>query len=164
METRICRRCQTLRDLECFEEIPGGRRKVCRVCRNSAHAKPTLAQDCEKHRKWRAKNPHSAILYDCRAFDKKHEFDNDLDREFIKALIVSGCRYCGETKLRMTLDRIDNSVGHIKANVLPCCIRCNYIRGSMPFDAWMVMVPAVRQAREAGLFGTWRSVPFNRKT
>jgi hypothetical protein len=86
-----------------------------------------------------------------------------LDTEFIRNLISNGCQYCGETELRMTLDRIDNSIGHTRENVLPCCLRCNYIRGSMPFDAWMILVPAVRQAKEAQLFGTWRSIPFNRK-
>lgn len=128
-----------------------------------AYKKPTAAQASLVQRRWRANNPLSAVFRDCRASDKKRGFNNDLDHEFIRILIASGCKYCGETTIRMTLDRIDNSIGHIKTNVLPCCIRCNYIRGSMPFEAWMIMAPAVRQAKEAGLFGTWRSVPFNRK-
>jgi hypothetical protein len=40
------------------------------------------------------------------------------------------------------------------------CIRCNYIRGSMPFAAWTLLVPAIRQAVEQGLFGTWRTKPL----
>lgn len=60
----------------------------------------------------------------------------------------------------MTLDRIDNTRAHLKDNVVPSCIRCNYIRGSMPYEAWMNIVPSIRQTKELGLFGTWRSRPM----
>lgn len=33
----------------------------------------------------------------------------------------------------------------------------------MPYPAWMHIVPAVKDARDLGLFGTWRSKPFNQK-
>jgi len=56
----------------------------------------------------------------------------------------------------MTLDRKDNDVGHVKDNVVPACVRCNYTRGDMPFDAWLVVAAGMRQAREKGLFGDWR--------
>lgn len=55
----------------------------------------------------------------------------------------------------MSLDRIDNSKGHIQANVVPACIRCNYLRGSMPHEAWLNLVPTIRETRIKGLFGTW---------
>lgn len=55
----------------------------------------------------------------------------------------------------MTMDRIDNSLGHLMSNVLPACIRCNYLRRDVPFEAWMVIVPSVKKAVEEGLFGTW---------
>jgi hypothetical protein len=33
----------------------------------------------------------------------------------------------------------------------------------MPYLAWVHLIPAVREARELGLFGVWRSKPFNKK-
>jgi hypothetical protein len=160
---RICRRCNQERDIDCFDKLPHGRRWVCSVCRNAAHKRSSLEVDRENHRRWRINRPHLAIMADCKKFDKKHGFcEFDLDSEFVLSLISTGCHYCGETKLRMTLDRIDNAAGHTRTNVLPCCLRCNYIRGSMPFDAWMELVPAIRKAKELGLFGTWRSTPFKK--
>jgi len=47
--------------------------------------------------------------------------------EDIQHLINSICYYCGEAS--QGLDRIDNSVGYTKDNVLPCCGRCNKTRG-----------------------------------
>ena len=87
-----------------------------------------------------------------------------MDEPFVLAALKEGCRYCGETVLRISLDRIDNSQPHNKANVVPCCLRCNYLRGSMPYPAWLHIVPSVRGARLLGLFGDWRSQPFNRKS
>jgi hypothetical protein len=55
----------------------------------------------------------------------------------------------------MTLDRKDNSIGHLLDNVVPCCIRCNYIRRDMPFEAWLIVATGIRKAKELGLFGTW---------
>ena len=115
-------------------------------------------------REYRAQYPHKLILRDCRASDRKRGFlGNDLEVEFVQTLIAEGCRYCGEQDLRISLDRIDNTRPHNKANVVPCCIRCNYLRGSMPYPAWLHIVPSVKEARELGLFGDWRSKPFNRK-
>ena len=55
----------------------------------------------------------------------------------------------------MTLDRIDNEIGHVFANVVGSCVRCNLIRRHMPYAAWMCIVPGLRKAREEGLFQGW---------
>lgn len=95
------------------------------------------------------------ILYDSRQEDKRRGRQNDLDRGFITALISGACVYCGETKLMMSLDRIDNTIGHLRANVKAACMRCNYIRRDMPYEAWIKLAPTIRHLMEAGLFGQW---------
>ncbi|KAA6360974.1 MAG: hypothetical protein EZS28_043499, partial [Streblomastix strix] len=51
------------------------------------------------------------------------------DFEYFKQLFkVSNCSICGRKftiSNKPTLDRIDNSKGHSKDNVLPCCLYCN---------------------------------------
>jgi hypothetical protein len=73
------------------------------------------------------------IWEDSRKSSKKRGIEHDLDLDTIRKIIANGCQYCDEIDLRMTLDRIDNSVGYIVSNIVPACIRCNYARGSMPF-------------------------------
>jgi hypothetical protein len=74
------------------------------------------------------------------------------------ALLLSGaCTYCGETELQMSLDRINNTIGHLLSNVNSCCVRCNYLRRNMPYAAWIEIVPAIRIAREKRLFESWFS-------
>jgi len=95
------------------------------------------------------------IYVDSRQADRKASRENDLTKEFILAEIIKGCAYCGEMTIRMTLDRKDNDKGHTQDNVVPACIRCNFTRKNMPYEAWLVIAKGMRQAREAGLFQGW---------
>ncbi len=95
------------------------------------------------------------ILRDSKRADKTKGRENDLDREFIRKLIDEGCAYCADHDGRMTLDRIDNTLGHLKSNVAASCMRCNYFRRDMPHAAWMMVAPKIRQARLIGLLEGW---------
>jgi hypothetical protein len=87
--------------------------------------------------------------------DKAKGRATSLTVDFIVSLITQPCRYCGDTQARMTLDRIDNAVGHIESNVLPSCLRCNVVCGAMPYPAWLLISQNMQKARETGLFGGW---------
>jgi len=95
------------------------------------------------------------ILEDARRWDKKHGFVCNLSRKEITELVTQPCTYCTETTIRMTLDRKDNTQGHVRDNVVPACIRCNYVRRNMPYEAWLLVAVGMRSAVEAKLFGAW---------
>lgn len=41
------------------------------------------------------------------------------------------------------VDRLDNSIGYVDGNVVPCCAECNYKKGDQHFDSfskWVVLV------------------------
>lgn len=96
-----------------------------------------------------------AILKDCRNSDSKRSLQNDITVDFIRSLVKQPCSYCGETELRISLDRIDNAIGHLISNVVAACERCNYLRRDMPYETWLVVAVGMRAAREGGLFGAW---------
>lgn len=155
----VCKTCGEAKDEKKFNLIRGGpyRRHTCFAC----HARVDYRNNRERLQRYakirRQTNPSSAIYVDSRKSDKKHGRENDLTKEFIAVEIAKGCSYCGETKLRMTLDRIDNGRGHLMDNVVPACVRCNYTRKDMPYEAWIVVAPGMREAREQGLFGDWNN-------
>lgn len=104
------------------------------------------------------------ICRDCRYSDKKRGLVNDLTVDFVDNLIADGCSYCGNASGVITLDRKNNKEAHNTDNVLAACYRCNLIRGSMPYDAWVEIAPTVKLVYEKGLFGEWRNTPISRKT
>ena len=53
---------------------------------------------------------------------------SDKDTVF-ENILTKPCVYCGDT-YRVGCDRIDNSKGHTKDNVVPCCIECNTARNN----------------------------------
>ncbi len=141
---------------------PELRRNTCLRCndrRRLANPDSSIHETIKRRRKGylsRSKNVPSIIVRSAKFSDKKYGREGfDLDKEFVSILIEGGCFYCGVKDIRMTVDRIDNNIGHSKDNVKPACIRCNNIRGSMPYEAWMMLVPSVRKTLESGLFGDW---------
>ena len=138
--TNLCKKCESLRTQDWQRNNP---------------EKYLVLQESTKvlHRNIRLHQRERAILFNSRQQDRRSGLSNDLDKDFILETIQKGCFYCGESEIKMTLDRIDNTKGHTKDNVLPACSRCNYIRKEMPFDAWLVVAPGMRRAREQGLFG-----------
>jgi hypothetical protein len=162
---RVCRKCGKGKPLRSFTEVrPGCRRRTCIQCRkgrdqsqnpNRLKIEGARAWSARKERRRLGVDLEKFIYEDSRRSDKKKGFQNDLTLEFIKREISKGCSYCGEVDLRMSLDRIDNSIGHLQSNVQPACIRCNYARRSMPYAAWVCLIHGLREAREKGLFGNW---------
>ena len=61
--------------------------------------------------------------------DKNKGLICDLTEKWIKDNIISkNCIYCGDIE-NIGCDRIDNSKGHTKDNVVPSCWTCNSTRG-----------------------------------
>ena len=154
----ICKSCGLDRAESAFPTIKGKKKKkTCRKCKNST---PHGKLRCNRRAKqYRLTHPENCLRSDCRKFDKRNGFITDLSLDYIRAALSGKCYYCGLSELKMTLDRIDNHQGHTESNTNPCCIRCNYIRGSMPYAAWAVMVPAIKKATVESLFGNWNTVP-----
>lgn len=101
-------------------------------------------------------NREKYILEDARKNDRKHGRENDLDADFVRGLIKDGCSYCERTDHTiMTLDRIDNAIGHLKSNVVSSCMDCNLVRGNIPYKAWLLIASAMREARRLGLLDGW---------
>lgn len=83
------------------------------------------AKEWRKTQKGRAINLLSAY----KKFDKKHGYDFDLSVEWvINEIFNKKCIYCHDENSPLGCDRIDNKIGHIKSNVVPCCKECNVSR------------------------------------
>lgn len=156
MPSRVCVQCRKGKPLTAFRKLKSGHyKRTCKSCLWKRRWDAGKERINQSRKLRRIANPAKAIFADARLFDRKKGFHNDLTLDAIETLISNPCLYCGETKLRMTLDRKDNATGHVLSNVNPACVRCNFIRNSMPYEAWLYLAPRVREARLLGVFGGW---------
>ena len=69
------------------------------------------------------------MLSQYRLKDRKRNFDFDIELDWFYKKVTEGeCFYCSDTK-NLGLDRVDNTKGHTKDNVVVCCYTCNVARG-----------------------------------
>jgi hypothetical protein len=138
----ICKKCNVLRDKRKFED-------------RSPEYKKKAAGWSRQYRS--KKTREKLIVEDNKKGDRKSGRQNDLDEVFVRELISKGCVYCGVSaeQVKMSLDRIDNKLGHTKENVTPSCLECNLTRGDMPYNAWLLVSVGMRHARGMGLLNGW---------
>jgi hypothetical protein len=165
---KTCSSCRIQKDIGEFGKQKGRNGKTyfrnkCNKCKNR-HDYIKMRTSPEKYKKKRKanaarrqnpKNRAKFILSNSKLYDSKHKLENNLDELYIKSLIQNGCSYCGNDKYKVGLDRIDNKMGHIKDNVIAACTRCNFIRRDMPYEAWKLLVPTIREIVERDLFEDW---------
>ena len=78
-------------------------------------------------------------IFNCRQYDKMrniYEADRFINKCFLEGLVedYKQCYY-GDCKVNLqyteyqddlaTIERLDNSIGHIKSNCVLCCVQCN---------------------------------------
>lgn len=104
--------------------------------------------DAEYTRRKRAEDPVyrasrmlSVYKYQDRKYNRAGRPEDYPDKYEVAELIQKPCIWCGETDWRkMGLDRIDNTEGHIRDNVEPCCRACNLKRQQRTFEEFRDMI------------------------
>lgn len=103
----------------------------------------------------------SKMISSYRNKDKKMGVEvTDIDIDWmIENILTQKCVYCGDDK-RIGCDRVDNSKGHTKDNVVPCCVECNTARSNLfTFEEMKVIgksIRSVKEQRKLARTQTWR--------
>lgn len=84
---------------------------------------------------------------------KQRNVSFHLSKKFMREMTSSECFYCGRKPEQVIrdgsyfgdyvfngIDRIDNSKGYIKGNVVPCCKRCNIAKHILAVQSFKEMV------------------------
>ena len=91
-----------------------------------------LSPEQKAHRKAafqaRAKTPRGRAEMLRNAYRKNDECDLTVDE--VMAIVALPCTYCGTVDMPRGLDRLDNSLGHVRGNVQSACRGCNTARGA----------------------------------
>lgn len=141
---RICNRCETQfpATIDFFVRDSTRAKGLTYECR-ACHAKRKKGRDRRKER-WAELTTEQRVLR--RAVQAKYNRTPKGRAVFLRAaykkidacdltvnevfdLIIKPCVHCGTTDINRGLDRIDNSLPHVKGNVVPACAPCNFARG-----------------------------------
>lgn len=76
---------------------------------------------------------------------EKRNLEFDIAKDYFLELVQKDCFYCGSEPSSVSkatngnfiyngVDRIDNSKGYVLGNVVSCCTKCNFIKGTMSLE------------------------------
>ena len=94
-------------------------------------------------KKYRKKNPLKRLVLSCCGIDKKFKRECDITEKYLQELLIkqdNKCNYCkhildintGDKKLsQISVDRINNKLGHIEGNCVFSCLFCNRAKNNM---------------------------------
>jgi len=120
------------------------RRQVCIECNGSSICEHKRRRNTCKVCKDAIKITIKNMIMSSKSKDKKYnryDADNFIDKCFLEGLVEEypNCYY-EDCKIELqyveyqdnlaTVERIDNSIGHIKSNCVICCLKCNTMRKS----------------------------------
>jgi hypothetical protein len=101
----------------------------------------------EGKRQQRRGLPETRIFSSYRKLDLYKGFEFNLTKEFIKVTISNPCVYCGYPATG--LDRMDNSIGHLMENCVPCCKECNIARmNNFTHEEMKIIGLAIKQVKD----------------
>lgn len=82
-------------------------------------------KDYNKDYYW--KNAKRYRIYAYKRGAKRRNLIWDLSDMQIDEIITKPCYYCGEME-NIGIDRVDNKIGYIVSNCVPCCYPCNLMK------------------------------------
>jgi len=129
----------------------------CKICwraefkENNTTPEKRLKYRLTKLKYSKGTGKYKSLLKGYKQNDIKANRDNDLDEIWLKQTIENAkCIYCElPEEDQMGLDRIDNSMGHIKTNCVPCCRVCNVVRGNIfTIEEMKLIGKTIKQIKE----------------
>jgi hypothetical protein len=153
--------------------LPSTPVKSCSKCRQwkpetaeffnlQKHGKRGLTADCRECHKLRmrqvnkiqyAKNREREMIDSYAKSDAKNGRLTTITTEWMKENITSKpCFYCETIEAPRGSDRLDNGIGHVPENVVPCCKLCNKTRNNhFSPDEMKLLGQVIKKIRKARL-------------
>lgn len=171
METRKCYRCKVLKaaTLDNFYNDKSrlyGLSYDCRSClserkrgkekRTSRERWDRMTEEQKEKRRLASKKYARTdkgralfLVSQYRKIDARKGRVCDLTQQDLMEIARRPCTYCGTELGRRGCDRINNELGHTKANTVPCCYECNCARmNNFTCDEMFIIGAAIAMVRK----------------
>lgn len=127
------------------------------IIRNASHAKIRMQKKYyqehkeEISKRWTKLEERFKL---CKKGAKKRNLLFCLSLEQFEKLTSQTCFYCGnfsENKEYCGIDRVNNNVGYILENCVPCCARCNDVKNDSNFEQIEMIYLGMKKLKEENL-------------
>jgi hypothetical protein len=68
---------------------------------------------------------------------RKRGFLFEVTRPLFDEITSGACHYCGGNYERMGIDRVNNELGYVDGNMVPCCAVCNRMKSTQTKDGFI---------------------------
>lgn len=96
----------------------------------------------------------NSILSDYKKSARNKNLDWKLTDEEVFLILAKNCKYCDKIPSLIKhhrrhkniyikyngIDRVDNSLGYIEGNTVPCCWDCNFIKSNLPIEDFLKLI------------------------
>lgn len=161
--TRKCTRCKVIKPHSDFckeKNSKIGLSYTCRKCASKLHGeyfRSHKKENREKAMRWKLANPLLHKYREIKNSAKARGLVFELDIDEVKIILNKPCHYCGSEHSR-GVDRMDNTIGYLKKNCLPCCEFCNRAKFTRSYDEFKHWMQGLIHYQSTGI-GTKNKVP-----
>lgn len=131
MPNKVCTECRKSKPFNEFYDSKGnldGKRGKCKECMKH-DGKVYRANNLDACRA-RGRVHNTSLLHKYRNYQynaKRRDIKFFLTREQVEIITSQPCFYCGSNK-SVGIDRVDNNIGYLVENCVPCCMICNKMK------------------------------------
>jgi hypothetical protein len=137
-----CPRCKLVLPLDSFPIISTTKKRKP-YCRKCVWQSKEDGRKKEGSRSWWQERYRSARKREAK---KGRLLKSYLSFDAFVAMHGNTCVYCGCISMKLGLDRKDNEQGYIKDNVVPCCKRCNKVKGAdFSYEEMLILGTALKE-------------------
>lgn len=84
---------------------------------------------------------------------RKRNLTWELNQSELETFYESICTYCGESYKGLGIDRVDNNIGYIISNCVPCCSTCNFMKRALSKNEFILKIQKIWENIEK-----WRGI------
>lgn len=108
-----------------------------------------------KNKQWRSQSVKGQYLT-CKRGAMIRNLDFKISLEEFSSMIGRNCRYCGDILDRPKIDRLDNEVGYISENIVPCCTTCNRMKWTHTEEGFYKQLKKILNWRSGNIKEDWQ--------
>lgn len=166
METKICNKCGIEKPYSEYHKMVscvGGVRTTCKDCRkiekqeygDLPHVKKRRAEQYQLNKssmRTRLRQYYWTLVSQYHQYKKSallRQVPFELTKEDCEQFYAKDCYYCGQHYVALGIDRVNNDLGYILSNCVPCCKTCNWMKRTQTKEEFLNQIKLIYEKHES---------------